>query len=365
MGHEVTVFEMHQSLGGMTRYGIPAYRFPRERLDQDVAGILSVGNIEVKLNTYVDAAAMKQIEQDFDAVYVAIGAHSGKSLRIDNADAKGVFSAVDLLSAIGDGNYPDFTGKKVAIIGGGNVAMDCCRTAVRANAAEVTCVYRRRIDDMTALDAEIESAIAEGVEMVVLEAPDSIEVNEAGEVCALITQPQYISTVRGGRPAPAKADKPKRRFECDIVLIAVGQSINSDPFEEFGMEAQWGEFKADEYLHAQGYENIFVGGDCQTGPATVIRAIGAGKVAARNIDHYLGFNHTLDCGVEAPLPKANNRSACGRVEVVERLARERKHDFEYVELPISNEEAAQECGRCLRCDHYGCGVLDGGRIQYV
>ncbi|WP_165249276.1 NAD(P)-binding protein [Adlercreutzia sp. ZJ141] len=365
MGHAVDVFESRDKLGGMLRYGIPAYRFPRERLDEDVNAILSVGGITVTTNCYVDADKMRELADSYDAVYVAIGAHTGKSLRLENIDAQGVSSAVDLLRAIGDGDYPDFTGKKVAIIGGGNVAMDCCRTSVRAGAEEVTCVYRRRLEDMTALPAEVEGAMAEGVEMVTLEAPVAIEVDGEGKVCGLRTQPQMIGEVKRGRPAPVTADKPENHIDADIILIAVGQDIVSAPFEEFGMPAERGCFRASEGLEAEGLEGVFVGGDCQTGPASAIMAIGAGKVAARNIDAYLGYNHTLDCGVEAPAAKPNNRTACGRVNITERPARERKRDFEYIENPMSREEAVQECGRCLRCDHYGCGVLEGGRIQYV
>ena len=369
MGHDVVIFEARKHLGGMLRYGIPAYRLPRERLDEDINAILAVGGIEVRLETEVDTQVMAELQNEFDAVYVAIGAQKGKGLRIDGAKAEGVISAVDLLGRIGDGDYPDFTGKRVAVIGGGNVAMDCVRTAVRASADEVSCVYRRRVADMTALDAEIESAIAEGVEMITLESPDSIETNEAGQVVALITQPQMISAVKGGRPSVKAADKPKRRIEADVILVAVGQGIESQPFEDAGMLAEWGEFKANEFLEAQGENGtlagVFVGGDCQTGPATAIKAIGAGKVAARNIDEYLGYHHTLDCGVDVPAPAPNDRAPKGRVEISERPARERKHDFAYVEMPMSREEAVQECGRCLRCDHFGCGALEGGRIQYV
>ena len=369
MGHDVVIFEARKHLGGMLRYGIPAYRLPRERLDEDINAILAVGGIEVRLETKVGTQAMAELQNEFDAVYVAIGAQKGKGLRIDGAKAEGVISAVDLLGRIGDGDYPDFSGKRVAVIGGGNVAMDCVRTAVRAGADEVSCVYRRRVADMTALDAEIESAIAEGVEMITLESPDSIETNEAGQVVALITQPQMISAVKGGRPSVKAADKPKRRIEADVILVAVGQGIESQPFEDAGMLAEWGEFKANEFLEAQGENGtlagVFVGGDCQTGPATAIKAIGAGKVAARNIDEYLGYHHTLDCGVDVPAPAPNDRAPKGRVEISERPARERKHDFAYVEMPMSREEAVQECGRCLRCDHFGCGAVEGGRIQYV
>ena len=365
MGHAVTVFEGRKKLGGMMRYGIPAYRFPRERIDEDIRAILSVGGIDVRYEHKVDDAEMARIAEEYDAVYVAVGAQGGKRLNLEGVDAQGVLSAVQLLERIGDDDYPDFTGKKVVVIGGGNVAMDCARTSVRAGADEVTVAYRRRIEDMTALHEEIEGAMAEGVEMMCLQAPVRIEKDEAGNVAALVCQPQYISAVKRGRPAPAAANKPEVRVEADVILIAVGQDIQSAPFEEFGMHAERTHFVADECLRADGFENIFVGGDCQTGPKSAIMAIGAGKVAARNIDEYLGFHHTLDPCIEAPEPRPNVREAYGRVNVPERLARERGKDFDHIELPLSEEEIMQECSRCLRCDVYGCGVLEGGRITYV
>ena len=365
MGHRVTVFEERAQLGGMLRYGIPAYRFPRERLDEDIRGILNAGTITARCGEAVGAHEMAEIADTYHAVYVSIGAQTGKSLRIDGVDAEGVVSAVDLLGAIGDGDYPDFTGKRVVVVGGGNVAMDCARTSVRAGADEVSVVYRRRKDDMTALPAEVESAIAEGVEMIVLEAPVSIEADERGHCTALITQPQMIGPVRGGRPAPVAADKPTRRIEADVILIAVGQNVVSGPFEEFGMQTTWGCFNADEHLAAEGHDHVFVGGDCQIGPSTVIRAIGAGKVAARNIDEFLGYHHKLPCDVEVPEPLPNDRTPKGRVEITERPARERRLDFDGVENGMSREEVVQECGRCLRCDRFGCGVMEGGRHQYA
>lgn len=365
MGHEVHVLEMRKQLGGMMRYGIPAYRFPRERLDEDIRAIVSAGNVTVHTECRIDAEGMRRLSEEYDAVYVAIGAQGGKTLKLDGADAEGVMSAVDLLTKIGDDEYPDFTGKNVVVVGGGNVAMDCARTSVRAGAASVTVAYRRRLEDMTALRAEIESAMQEGVEMMTLQAPDHIEV-ENGQAVALYTQPQFIGPVKRGRPAPQKADKPLVRVPADVVLIAVGQDIESAPFEEAGMQADRTYFEADDGLKSVGsLDNVFVGGDCQVGPKTVIIAIGAGKVAARNIDDYLGFNHELDCGVEVPPAAANWRQPCGRVNIVERPARERKGDFDAVEVEMSAEEAFQEARRCLRCDHFGCGVLDEGRVQYV
>ena len=365
MGHRVTVFEARDQLGGMMRYGIPAYRFPRERLDEDIRGILGAGTITIRCGERVDAVRMREIADTYHAVYVAIGAQKGKTLDMPGSDAEGVMSAVDMLGRIGDGDYPDFTGKDVVVVGGGNVAMDCARTAVRAGAKSVSVAYRRRKEDMTALPTEVEAAIAEGVEMMVLMAPSSIEVDDLGYCRALICQPQHIGPVKRGRPAPVAADKPPVRMPADVVLIAVGQDIDAAPFEECGMATTWGRFDADEHLHAaDGPGNVFVGGDCQTGPATVIKAIAAGKVAARNIDTYLGYNHKIACEAEAPDPRPNDRVPYGRVELIERPARERRGDFEDVECGMSLEEVRQECGRCLRCDHFGAGATEGGRHQY-
>ena len=363
MGHRVTVFEAREQLGGMMRYGIPAYRFPRERLDQDISGLLQAGTITVRCGEEINAERMRDIAGFFHAVYVAIGAQGGKTLRMDGADAEGVMSAVEMLGRIGDGDYPDFTGKDVVVVGGGNVAMDCARTSVRAGAASVTVVYRRRKEDMTALPTEVEAAVAEGVEMTVLMAPDSIEVDEAGHCTALIAQPQMIGPVKRGRPAPVAAKKPKERIKADVVLIAVGQDVVAAPFEEFGMQHDRTYLCADACLQAPGFDAVFVGGDCQWGPKTVIMAIAAGKTAAANIDELLGFHHKLDCGAAVPPAHPNDRTAYGRVQVAERPARERKCDFKYVEEPVSAEEAAQECGRCLRCDVYGIGALTGRGLE--
>ncbi len=365
MGHKVKVFEARDKLGGMMRYGIPAYRFPRERLDEDIRAILSAGDIEVVTNASIGTEEMKTLSRECDAVYVAIGAHAAKGLRLPGMDSKGVISAVEMLRAIGDDVYPDYRGKKIAVIGGGNVAMDCVRTAVRAGADEVNLVYRRRIDDMTALKEEIHAAIAEGVEMLTLEAPVSVEADENGCCRALIMQPQKIGAYSRGRPGVAAADKETERLEADLIIAAVGQDVVTKPFEDFGMPVKWGAFVTDEFLQVPGLPNVYAGGDCQSGPTTVIRAVGAGKAAARNIDEMLGYHHILDCGVRAPAPKANNRTPMGRVNINERPVKFRKRDFKDVELGMSREEAIQECGRCLRCDCFGAGAAVGGRIQYV
>ena len=194
MGHKIEVYETHDKLGGMLRYGIPNYRFPKDRLDEDIRAILNSGDIHVTYNTTIGKdIPVKDIYEKHDAIFVGIGAQTGKTLRIEGADAGNVVSAVDILDQIGNGNLPDYTGKSVVVIGGGNVAMDCARSAVRCNAEEVSIIYRRRQKDMTALESEIESAVMEGIALVTLQAPVEITKDENGNCKSLITQPQMIS----------------------------------------------------------------------------------------------------------------------------------------------------------------------------
>lgn len=363
MGHKVTIFERQKALGGMLRYGIPNYRFPKKRLDEDIHAILSAGDIEVQYEAKVGTeVSVEKIHEEYDAMFVSIGAQVGKKLRLEGIDAKNVESAVDMLDRIGNGQIPDYTGKTVVVIGGGNVAMDAARSAMRCNAREVCVVYRRRQNDMTALDTEIESAIMEGIVLMTLQSPKAIEKDANGNCVGLVTQPQMIGPYdRAGRPSPQDAKKDPLCIPCQVILIAVGQDIVSEPFEAFGMPAKRGVFQTGLDTAVEGMPGVFAGGDCATGPATAIRAVAAGKVAAHNIDEYLGYHHKLDCEAEAPEPKENNRIPTGRAIITERPAYLRKHDFEHVENPYTHEEAMQEANRCLRCDHFGCGVLEGGR----
>lgn len=362
MGHNVTVYEAKSHLGGMLRYGIPSYRFPREKLQEDIDAILALG-VEVKRGIKIgEDMTMQALRAQHDAVYIAIGAHTDKKMGIEGEDAGGVISAVDLLSDIGDEHYPDFKGDTIVILGGGNVAMDCARSAIRLGAKKVSIVYRRRQQDMPALSEEIESAIAEGVEIIPLMVPLRIEKDENGDACALWAQPQLISLAdRKGRPAPKKATKEEIRIPCDKVLVAIGQNIDYKHFESSGIEIKHGVIDALDDGMIREKEGVFAGGDCVTGPATVIRAIEAGKVAAANIDSYLGYSHYISCDVEIPKDHMHNRLPCGRVELSEREAGERKCDFIGVENGMSEEEAKQEASRCLRCDYYGYGSLEGGR----
>lgn len=361
MGHQTVVYEKRKALGGMLRYGIPNYRLPRARLDEEIEVIKAAG---VEIHTGVDIGkdiAMCDLDKEFDAVYLAIGAQTDKKVGIPGEDGKNVISAVTMLRKIGDDIMPDFTGKRVLVIGGGNVAMDVARSSKRLGAAYVGIAYRRRQEDMTALPQEVEGALTEGCELLPLQAPTRIELDEEQKVAALWVQPQIISSYRQRRPSPKRADTEEKRIPCDIVVVAIGQGIESQHFAEEGVPIRHGAIDALDHSGVENMEGIFAGGDCVTGPATVIRAIAAGKVAAANIDEYLGFHHVIEC--DALIPPANyaDRPKCGRIQLKERETTKRNADFEPIEYGMSREEAQQECGRCLRCDHYGFGVFKGGR----
>ena len=362
MGHTVTVFERKPKLGGMLRYGIPSYRLPGSYLDRDIDTILSTG-VSVRVNCEVGTdVTLEELRRDYDSLYLAIGASLHKGLGIPGEDAKGVLSAIEMLDITIRSVKPDFTGKHVVVVGGGNVAMDATRTAVRLGAASVKCVYRRRVSDMTALPEEIEGAMAEGCEVLPLKAPVRIETNGDGDVTALVVQPQVIGEVRGGRPAPRKADQPEERIACDVVLMAVGQVVDSKSFAQAGVPTDHNNIVTADDGSVPGLEGVFSGGDCVSGPATVILAIEAGKVAAASIDEYLGFHTDISANLDIPPAPFRLKHATGRVDLTEREANWRKNDFELMENCMSEQEMAQECSRCLRCDHYGHAGFKGGRL---
>ena len=360
MGHQTTVYEMLPKLGGMLRYGIPNYRLPKDRLEEDTDAILATG-VEVKygLKLGVDLL-LPDLKKEYDAVLITIGASTDKKLGLEGEDAEGVMSAVKFLRNVGVEQYDDLTGQNVAIIGGGNVAMDAVRTAVRLGAKKVSCVYRRRIADMTALPAEIEGALAEGVEMVTLKAPSRLEI-ENGHIKGIWVTPQMISKISDGRASVISTGEPDEFIPCETLIVAIGQNIETKYYEDEGIPVQKGKMFTMPNGGFTWLPGIFAGGDCASGPATVIKAIAAAKVMAANIDEFLGYKHDITCDVDIPIPSKVEHSACGRVELTEREASDRVHDFNGVENCMNKKEACQESGRCLRCDHFGFGIFKGGR----
>ena len=362
MGHQVTVYEQRPKLGGMLRYGIPDYRLPQEVLERDIEHILTTDiNVITDVSIGRDVT-MEDIQKSYDAVYISIGAHNDKKIGIEGEDAENVVSAVSLLRRIDEGNAPDFTGKRICVIGGGNVSMDATRTAKRLGAESVTCVYRRRVDDMTALAEEIEEAMAEGCQILPLQAPARIEKDAEGKVAALWTVPQIIGPYgKDGRPKPIPADVPEFRIACDYVIVAIGQAIDARPFEAIGIKTFKGMIQAEDTSSVADVDNVFAGGDAVSGPATVIRAVAAGKVAAANIDAYLGFEHKIKTDVVVPPAHLTNAPPCGRVNLKSHCTPDCKGNFDLVVEGMSRKEADQESERCLRCDYFGFGSFRGGR----
>ena len=364
MGHSVTVYERRKQFGGMLRYGIPRYRLPNEYLDADIDVILSTG---IEAHTGVEVGTdvkFEDIMEEYDGVYIAIGCHSHKMPGIPGEDAVGVIPAVDLLRRMGDGEMPDFTGKRVCVIGGGNVAMDACRTAVRLGAKRVQCVYRRRQKDMTALSNEISGAAAEGVEMVTLAAPVRVSTDENNNVTGLVIKPQIPGDYSRGRPVPKNADLPEAELPCDVVIVAIGQAIDFGNFVTAGIPEKMGRFQTERSGEVSGQNGVYAGGDCASGPATVIMAIQAGKIAAANLDEYFGFHSDISQEIEIPRAGYRFRNACGRSNMRDRPPEWRKQDFELIEESLPLQEVRQECTRCLRCDHYGYGAFRGGRQRW-
>ncbi len=361
MGHQTTVYEMLPKLGGMLRYGIPNYRLPKERLEDDVNAILKTG-VQVEYGKKIGQdITIQDLREQYDAVLITIGASTDKKLGLEGEDSEGVMSAVQFLRNIGKNIITDLTGKEVAVIGGGNVSMDAVRTAKRLGAKKVSIVYRRRMTDMTALPGEINGAVAEGIELQTLKAPAAIDVDENNHVKGIYVTPQMVSTIKNGRASVRPTGEDDIYIPCDVLVVAIGQNIETAHFEAAGIPVSRGKILTTSTGAVEDMPDVYAGGDCSSGPATVIKAIAAAKVVAANIDEYLGFRHEISCDVEIPEAKLEDKIPCGRIDLTEREACERVCDFDAVENCMTENEARQEAGRCLRCDHFGYGIFKGGR----
>ena len=362
MGHKVTVFEQRSKLGGMLRYGIPSYRFPREILDKEIESILSTG-IEVKTGITVGSdVSFDELKNKYDALYIAIGAHTDKKTGIEGENSEGVMSAVEMLRAIGDDSLPDFTGKEIVVH----------RRRQRGNGRLQKLRPPRRKEGILRIPPPSgrhdraprrgRGRHSRGRRAVTLAAPVRIEADENGRATALWAQPQIIGTIdAAGRPRPEKAARDEIRIPADIIIVAIGQGIETHGFEQSKISIKRGTFIAEASGQIDNMDGVFAGGDCVTGPATVIRAIAAGKVAAANIDEYLGFHHEISVDVVVPDPQLSSNPPHGRINTTERQACERKNDFTCIECGMTDEEANAESSRCLRCDHFGYGIFRGGR----
>lgn len=201
------------------------------------------------------------------------------------------------------------------MIGGGNVSMDAVRTAKRLGAKKVSIVYRRRMADMTALPGEINGAVAEGIELQTLKAPAAIDVDENNHVKGIYVTPQMVSTIKNGRASVRPTGEDDIYIPCDVLVVAIGQNIETAHFEAAGIPVSRGKILTTSTGAVEDMPDVYAGGDCSSGPATVIKAIAAAKVVAANIDEYLGFRHEISCDVEIPEAKLEDKIPCGRIDL--------------------------------------------------
>ncbi len=370
-GHSVTIFEAMPRLGGMLRYGIPAYRLPREELDADIDVILSLG-VEVVCNRRLgrEFTLQELREGGFHAIFLAPGAPLGKKLGVPGEDAEGVESALDFLRDTELAGPRDLDGK-VVVVGGGNSAVDAARTAVRCGAEEVVILYRRSRREMPAFHEEVDAAEQEGVWLETLVAPVSvIRHGSTGRLEGLrCVRMELGEPDRSGRRRPLPIEGSEFEVPCSFVFSAIGQETDPDLFSrepDAGRPAVGppGTILADAVTMACRLPGVFAGGDAVSGPAAVIDAVAQGRLAAEAIDGYLRAGEvkrpdpTFVCRRDdfGPVPETlyEEVNRIPRRAAAHRAPGERRNDFREVEKGLSEEEMREEAVRCMEC---GCKAL--------
>lgn len=362
-GHHPEIFEAMPKLGGMLRYGIPEYRLPKKVLDWEIEGILNLGiedHTNVRLGVDFDFGSL--IAAGFDAVFFSVGAWNDYNLGIPGEDLEGCYTGIDFLAKIGN-NEPVEIGQRVAVIGGGNTAIDCCRTLLRKGADKVYLVYRRTRTEMPANEVEIVASEHEGIEFVFLAAPNKVLGNEENRVSGL----EYLKMELGepdasGRRRPVPVEGSETVLDVDMIITAIGQSPllafrgKGDRLDELNI-TRWNTFDVEPATCQTNVPYIFAAGDSATGPALVVDAIGGGRKAARSIDQFLRGKPVV------PQPRALlNKHIPGtifesvegvgqrkRTEMPELPVAERINNLKEVDLVISEADALYESGRCLNC----------------
>ena len=354
-GYDVTVFEALPEAGGMLRWGIPSYRLPREILAREIQDILDTG---VVLKTGVKIGRdmpFSDLESRYDAIYFGTGAPKSLPLGLANETADGVMGALEYLREYNLGQ-PVTQGKHVAVIGGGNSAVDAARTAVRMGAESVTVIYRREQKDMPAYKEEIQAAQEEGVAIECLAAPVEIKV-ENGRVCGLkLSRMELGSFDASGRRRPVAVEGGEFEIPVDTLIPAIGQMTELDLFPEIGEQRDGydkimvhGDFSTD-------HPRVWAGGDVVTGPAMVIDAIAAGQKAAMAMDRALRaakgempWEKTID-PIEIPFEVDEDSEEQPQAKMAELAPGKRCNGFDEVELGYDRETAVSEARRCIRCD---------------
>ncbi len=355
-GYHVTIFEALDVAGGMLRVGIPDYRLPPAILDREIDYIGRLG-VDIRLGSGIgrDRPVSSLLADGFRAVYIATGAYRDVKLGVPGEDSAGVVSGVDYLRRVNTG-APVETGRRVVVVGGGDVAVDAARAAVRRGAEDVTILYRRSRDEMPAQPAEIEAAEAEGIEVVLLSAPGEI-VARSGKVAALRCIRMRLGDAdESGRRRPVPIDGSEYDIPCDTVIPAIGQAVDQAFLEgTSGIDlTARGTIKVDPVTWETTKPGVFAGGDLYTGPSIAIAAVAAGKEAAWSIDRWMSGESMRAGRPGRPAGKrfaaipADARPAA-RAHPAELPPSERMKGWDEVEATLTADGARQEAGRCISC----------------
>ncbi len=357
-GHKVIIFEALPKPGGMLRYGIPAYRLPKDVLDKEIGLITSLG-IEIKTGIKIGGSlTLTELRDKYDAVFLGVGAGLGKSMRIPGEEIKGVFQGVDFLRRFTLGESLDI-GKKIVVVGGGNTAIDSARTALRMG-AEVRIVYRRSRKEMLAHHIEVEDAEAEGIGIDFLTNP--VRITGDGRVKEIeCIRMELGEPDASGRRRPIPVEGSEFKIKADSIIMAIGQSVDLS-FNEKNEVAttKWNSIEVDSGFLTN-LPGVYAGGDGVRGPATVVEACYDGREAARCIDAYLigveplnkDYEFISKKGEFAEIPKEEYEEyeKKPRLEPKKKDPEERRNDFGEIEEGFTEEETVREASRCIEC---GC-----------
>ncbi len=351
LGYPVTIFEAYFELGGMLRIGIPKYRLPREVLDIEVQRLIQM-RVELRTNTPVISLDLL-FKMGYKAIFVTVGAHQGLRLGVEGEDGPSVVDGATFLREVNLGLKPSI-GEKIGVVGGGNVAIDAARTALRLGAEEVKILYRRSRDEMPADSSEVEQAIEEGIKTLFLVTPTKIERTDR-ELNVTCIRMELGEPDLSGRRRPVPIKGSEFTIRVDTLIAAIGQAPQIP--EDFRLRIGRGStIRVDPVTLATNREGVFAGGDAVTGPATVVQALATGRQAALRIDDYLHRRYPL-------VDKGEGQALMGNllpktIEMIRKLTRfeppvlspqERTKEFEPVELVYDWENAVNEARRCLRC----------------
>ena len=359
-GYHPTIFERAPFAGGMLRAGIPDYRLPPAILEQEINYIKKLG-VDIQLNVEIgkDRPVAGFFDEGYKAIYLAVGAQSSMKLQIENEDADGVLHGVDYLGLL-NRQHPVKTGKKVAVVGGGDVAIDSAREALRQGASEVKMLYRRSREEMPASKHEIRDAEEEGIKIELLVAPVAV-LTENGKVTGLrCLKMQLGEPDASGRRRPVPMPDSEFEVECDMIIPAIGQRVNNSFLEGTeGIElTRWGTIIADPVTYQTTVPGIFAGGDMFTGPSIAVDAVAAGRQAAVSIEKYLlGEDMAENRPVVNPAgkswkPISKKVKPAARAKMPVLPAAQRVGNYKEVELGFTEEQARAEAGRCVDCG--GC-----------